>query len=90
MDSYRWQGAIEEDRFRSHRENSRSGLPDDAACIGDRYQIGKALFEITQPERLLSCRHPDERATDAGLPFHRRPGFYFASAEGEVGAGDET
>src|SRR5215467_9023596 len=25
------------------------GLPDDAVCIGDRYQIGSALFEITQP-----------------------------------------
>ena len=25
------------------------GLPDDAVCIGDRYQIGSALFEVTQP-----------------------------------------
>jgi len=24
------------------------GLPDDAVCIGDRYQIGSALFEVTQ------------------------------------------
>jgi ferredoxin len=25
------------------------GLPDDAVCIGDWYQIGTALFEVTQP-----------------------------------------
>ena len=25
------------------------GLPDDTVCIGDRYQIGSALFEVTQP-----------------------------------------
>jgi MOSC domain-containing protein YiiM len=25
------------------------GLPDDAVCIGDRYPIGSALFEITAP-----------------------------------------
>ena len=25
------------------------GLPDDAVCIGDRYRIGHAVFEVTQP-----------------------------------------
>src|SRR4051794_34550088 len=25
------------------------GLPDDEVCVGDRYQIGSALFEVTQP-----------------------------------------
>src|SRR5215217_8274121 len=25
------------------------GLPDDAVCVGDRYRIGGALFEVTQP-----------------------------------------
>jgi MOSC domain-containing protein YiiM len=25
------------------------GLADDAVCIGDRYRIGGALFEVTQP-----------------------------------------
>jgi MOSC domain-containing protein YiiM len=24
-------------------------LPDDEVCIGDRYRIGTALFEVTQP-----------------------------------------
>ena len=30
-------------------------LPDDQVCIGDRYRIGSALFEVTQP-RLTSHR----------------------------------
>ena len=25
------------------------GLPDDEVCIGDRYRIGEAEFEVTQP-----------------------------------------
>src|SRR6266496_4577317 len=25
------------------------GLPDDEVCIGDRYRIGDAVFEVTQP-----------------------------------------
>src|SRR5689334_20714820 len=25
------------------------GLPDDQVCIGDRYQIGQAVVEVTQP-----------------------------------------
>src|SRR5579862_6838743 len=25
------------------------GLPDDLVCIGDRFRIGTALFEVTQP-----------------------------------------
>ena len=25
------------------------GLPDDEVCIGDRYRIGTAVFEVTQP-----------------------------------------
>jgi hypothetical protein len=24
-------------------------ISDDAVCIGDRYQLGNALFEVTQP-----------------------------------------
>lgn len=44
------------------------GLPDDVVCIGDRYRIGDALFEVTQPRYLLSRRHSDERAPDARTP----------------------
>ena len=45
------------------------GLPDREVCIGDRYRIRNALFEVTQPARhLLSCRHPHERAADGRTP----------------------
>ncbi len=37
------------------------GLPDDQVCIGDRYQIGEALFEVIPAEGYLLPRwHPDE------------------------------
>ena len=37
------------------------GLPDDAVCIGDRYRIGSATFEVSQPRvTLLPRRDPDE------------------------------
>jgi MOSC domain-containing protein YiiM len=38
------------------------GLPDNTACIGDRFQIGTALFEVTQPRvtcfRVVCCSRP--------------------------------
>jgi ferredoxin-NADP reductase/MOSC domain-containing protein YiiM len=68
------------------------GLPDDAVCIGDRYQIGSALFEVTQPR--VTCYRVgirmDEPRMPAMLTSSGRPGFYFrVLKEGEVGAGDE-
>src|SRR5215510_12264496 len=68
------------------------GLPDDAVCIGDRYRIGGALFEVTQPR--VTCYRVgirmDEPRMAALLVSHQRPGFYFrVLEEGEVGAGDE-
>jgi hypothetical protein len=66
------------------RELHRPGLADDEVCIGDRYQICSALFEVSQPPgQLLSPRHPQGRAADAGAA--RRPP---PAQEGEVGAGD--
>jgi MOSC domain-containing protein YiiM len=67
-------------------------LPDDAACIGDRYQIGSALFEITQPR--VTCYRVGIRMNEPRMPAlltsNGRPGFYFrVLQEGEVGAGDE-
>ncbi len=69
-----------------------SGLADDEVCIGDRYQIGSALFEVTQPR--VTCYRVGirmaEPAMAALLVSHHRPGFYFrVLEEGEVGAGDE-
>ncbi|HEY4292273.1 MOSC and FAD-binding oxidoreductase domain-containing protein [Luteibacter sp.] len=67
------------------------GLPDNEVRIGDRYQIGGALFEVTQPR--VTCyrvgirmKHPQMASL---LVAHHRPGFYFkVIEEGEIGAGD--
>ena len=68
------------------------GLPDDEVCIGDRYRIGGAIFEVTQPR--VTCYRVgirmDEPRMAALLVSQQRPGFYCrVIEEGEVGAGDE-
>jgi ferredoxin-NADP reductase/MOSC domain-containing protein YiiM len=68
------------------------GLSDDEVCIGDRYQIGTALFEVTQPR--VTCYRVGIRMNDARIPAllvsHHRPGYYLrVLEEGEVEAGDE-
>jgi ferredoxin-NADP reductase/MOSC domain-containing protein YiiM len=68
------------------------GLSDDAVCIGDRYRIGTAQFEVTQPR--TTCYRVglrlDEPQMPALLVAHGRPGFYFrVLREGHVQAGDE-
>ena len=68
------------------------GLPDNAVCIGDRYQIGSALFEVTQPR--VTCYRVGIRMNEPRMPAlltsSGRPGFYFrVLREGDVGAGDE-
>jgi ferredoxin-NADP reductase/MOSC domain-containing protein YiiM/ferredoxin len=68
------------------------GLPDVEVCIGDRYRIGTALFEVSQPR--VTCYRVgirmDEPQMAALMAAHHRPGFYFrVLEEGEVGAGDE-
>lgn len=68
------------------------GLPDDGVNIGDRYAIGSALFEVTQPR--VTCYRVGIRMNEprmaALLTSSGRPGFYFrVLEEGEVGAGDE-
>jgi ferredoxin-NADP reductase/MOSC domain-containing protein YiiM/ferredoxin len=67
-------------------------LPDDVVCIGDRFQIGTALFEVTQPR--VTCFRVGIRMNEprmaALLTSSGRPGFYFrVLREGEVGAGEE-
>ena len=68
------------------------GLGDDEVCIGDRYQIGSAIFEVTQPR--VTCYRVGIRMNDPRIPAllvsHHRPGFYFrVLEEGEVQAGDK-
>lgn len=95
-DSYRhWENQFRRDGFTFGQfgENfTVEGLADDEVCIGDRYRIGSALFEVTQPR--VTCYRVgirmDEPQMAALLVSHRRPGFYFrVLEEGEVGSGDE-
>jgi len=68
------------------------GLADTEVCIGDRYKIGNAIFEVTQPR--VTCYRVGIRMNEPRMPAllvsHRRPGFYFrVLQEGEVQSGDE-
>ncbi|MYV45810.1 MOSC and FAD-binding oxidoreductase domain-containing protein [Streptomyces sp. SID2888] len=68
------------------------GLPDDDVCIGDRYRIGEAEFEVTQPR--VTCYRVGMRLGEPTmaslLVAHHRPGFYLrVITEGHVQAGDE-
>ena len=96
LDSYRyWERELRRDDFvyGQFGENfTVEGLSDDSVCIGDRYQIGSAVFEVTQPR--VTCYRVGLRMNDPRIPAllvsHRRPGFYFrVLEEGEVQAGDE-
>ena len=96
IDSYRyWQAQLGRTDFAYGQfcENfTVDGLPDTEVCIGDRYRIGSALFEVTQPR--VTCYRVGIRMNEpqmaALLVAHHRPGFYFrVLEEGEVAAGDE-
>jgi ferredoxin-NADP reductase/MOSC domain-containing protein YiiM len=68
------------------------GLADDEVCIGDRYRIGEAEFEVTQPR--VTCYRVGLRLGEPELPAllvsHHRPGFYMrVITEGRVQAGDQ-
>src|SRR5499427_2831239 len=96
IESYRyWQEQLKRTDFvyGQFGENfTIEGLADDTVCIGDRYQIGTALFEISQPR--VTCYRVGIRMNEPRMPAwltsSGRPGFYFrVLREGEVGAGDE-
>jgi ferredoxin-NADP reductase/MOSC domain-containing protein YiiM len=96
IESYRyWQEQLKRNDFINGQfgENfTIDGLPDDVVCIGDRYQIGSALFEVTQPR--VTCYRVGIRMNEPRMPAlltsSGRPGFYFrVLQEGDVGAGDE-
>ena len=68
-----------------------TGLGDDEVCVGDRYRIGEAEFEVTQPR--VTCFRVGMRLGEPEMPnllvAHHRPGFYFrVISEGRVTAGD--
>ena len=95
IDSYRyWQRYFGRDDFGYGQfgENlTVDGLPDDEVCIGDRYRIGQAEFEVTQPR--VTCYRVGLRLGEPELPAllvgHHRPGFYMrVITEGHIRAGD--
>jgi ferredoxin-NADP reductase/MOSC domain-containing protein YiiM len=69
-----------------------TGLADAEVCIGDRYRIGDAEFEVTQPR--VTCFRVGLRLNEPEMPnllvAQHRPGFYFrVIREGQVRAGDD-
>ena len=96
IESYRyWQSQLGRTDFTygEFGENfTVEGLSDDEVCVGDRYRIGTAVFEVTQPR--VTCYRVGIRMNEpqmaALLVSHGRPGFYCrVLEEGEVEAGDE-
>jgi ferredoxin-NADP reductase/MOSC domain-containing protein YiiM len=69
-----------------------NGLADDEVCIGDRYRIGEAEFEVTQPR--VTCYRVGLRLGEPEMPAllvsHHRPGFYMrVLREGHIQASDQ-
>ena len=93
IDYWRDQLGLELAAFGSFGENfTVDGLGDDEVCIGDRYRIGQAEFEVSQPR--VTCYRVGLRLQTPELPellvAHHRPGFYLrVITEGAVQAGDE-
>jgi MOSC domain-containing protein YiiM len=96
LGSYRhWQDHLGRDdlEYGEFGENfTVEGLADDEVYIGDRYRIGEAEFEVTQPR--VTCYRVGIRLREPRMPAllvaHHRPGFYLrVIVEGEVRAGDE-
>jgi ferredoxin-NADP reductase/MOSC domain-containing protein YiiM/ferredoxin len=95
IESYRyWERELGRDDFTYGQfgENfTVEGLADDEVCIGDRFRIGAALFEVTQPR--VTCYRVGIRMDNPAMPSllvaHHRPGFYLrVLEEGPVQAGD--
>ena len=95
IESYRyWERELGRDDFTYGQfgENfTVEGLADDEVCVGDRYRIGGALFEVTQPR--VTCYRVGIRMEEPAMPSllvaHHRPGFYLrVLEEGAVQAGD--
>jgi ferredoxin-NADP reductase/MOSC domain-containing protein YiiM len=96
IESYRhWQKHFGRDDFSYGQfgENlTVDGLADDEVCIGDRYRIGEAEFEVTQPR--VTCYRVGMRLGEPEMPAllvsHHRPGFYMrVLREGHIQANDQ-
>src|SRR3954451_17849531 len=96
LDSYRyWERELGRDDFTYGQfgENfTVEGLADDEVCIGDRFRIGEAEFEVTQPR--VTCYRLGIRMENPAMPTllvaQHRPGFYLrVLKEGPVQAGQD-
>jgi len=94
--SYRyWESELHRDDFVMGQfgENfTVDGLSDGEVCVGDRFRIGTAVFEVTQPR--VTCYRVGIRMNEprmaALLTARGKPGFYFrVLEEGTVQAGDD-
>ena len=95
VDSYRyWEAFLGRPpmEWGSFGENlTVDGLPDSEVCIGDRFRIGEALLEVTQPR--VTCYRVGLRLKEPRMPSllvsHKRPGFYCrVIEEGRIEGGD--
>src|SRR4051794_6999668 len=96
MESYRyWERELGRDDFSFGQfgENfTVEGLADAEVCIGDRFRIGEAEFEVTQPR--VTCYRVGIRMDNPQMPTllvaRHRPGFYLrVLQEGLVEAGQD-
>src|SRR4051794_16593117 len=96
LDSYRhWERQLGRNDFvfGQFGENfTVDGLSDEEVCIGDRYRIGTAIFEVSQPR--VTCYRVGIRMNEPRIPAllveHHRPGFYFrVLQEGADGPDDK-
>ena len=89
-----WQEELGRDDFTFGQfgENlTTQGLLEDAVHIGDRFRVGDALLEVSQPR--IPCYKLAMKMGDNTIPKRliesQRCGFYFrVIEEGEIGAGD--
>ncbi|HUN48768.1 MAG TPA: MOSC and FAD-binding oxidoreductase domain-containing protein [Stellaceae bacterium] len=95
LDSYRyWErflGRSDFERGQFGENLTVEGLADSEVCVGDRFRIGGAVFEVSQPR--VTCYRLAIRMDHVEMPAllvaHHRPGFYCrVIEEGEIGAGD--
>jgi MOSC domain-containing protein YiiM len=96
LDSYRyWEQHLGRDdlEYGNFGENlTVEGMADSEVCVGDRYRIGSAEFEVTQPR--VTCFRVGMRLDRPDMPSllvdHNRPGFYMrVIIEGVIEAGGE-
>jgi ferredoxin-NADP reductase/MOSC domain-containing protein YiiM len=96
LDSYAyWERELGRDDFVMGQfgENfTIEGPSDEEVCVGDRFRIGEAEFEVTQPR--VTCYRLGMRMAEPRMPQRlvadRRPGFYFrVIEEGAVEVGQE-